>query len=192
MNLPMLLTFFGDHEITYPLWAERKIDGVRCFIVVDDAGRGCAYSRNGNVLHAAQPLADVIAGCSMRGVYDGELDAGTWSKTCSAVKRQSPAGLRYVAFDHLGYGEWIDGGTERSIEARRMLLEHLADLPGIEVIESRLITTDADMEKSFNDALAKGWEGLVAKRPGSPYTCGVRSRDWQKLKPCREDSCESE
>ncbi|HEU0317326.1 MAG TPA: hypothetical protein VFR49_08350, partial [Solirubrobacteraceae bacterium] len=31
------------------------------------------------------------------------------------------------------------------------------------------------------EACAHGWEGLIAKRPGSPYA-GARSRDWRKLK----------
>jgi bifunctional non-homologous end joining protein LigD len=42
-------------------------------------------------------------------------------------------------------------------------------------------TLTGDPRRLFDDACRNGWEGLVAKRPGSRYAEG-RSADWRKLK----------
>jgi bifunctional non-homologous end joining protein LigD len=190
MHKPMLLTDFDGLNATYPLWAERKFDGFRCIIMIGNF-EPVAYSRNGNRLPAADEIARQMDRLCPSGAYDGELAGPTWGATQSAIKRGTPAGLVFHAFDHLLLCEWRQGYSNRSIEDRRGVFEHVRDVPGVAVVESRLIESDAEMEAAYHDAIARKWEGLVVKRPGSPYTCGVRSRDWQRLKPCRDgDSCE--
>jgi ATP-dependent DNA ligase len=191
MHKPMLLTDFDGLNATYPLWAERKFDGFRCIIMIGNF-EPVAYSRNGNRLPAADEIARQMDRLCPSGAYDGELAGPTWGATQSAIKRGTPAGLRFYAFDHLLLCEWRQGYSNRSIEDRRGVFEHIRDVPGVEVVESRLLYSDSQLESAFYDALSRGWEGLVVKRPGSLYTCGVRSDAWQKLKPRREDSCESE
>jgi len=41
----------------------------------------------------------------------------------------------------------------------------------------------AVIDKMYQDALAAGHEGLMLKVPGSPYTPGVRGKNWIKIKP---------
>ncbi len=70
------------------------------------------------------------------------------------------------------------------IEQRRAELEALL-LPGNPIV--RLSTTFDDGAALYAAALERGLEGIVAKRRGSPYRPGRRSRDWVKVK-ARQDA----
>lgn len=45
-----------------------------------------------------------------------------------------------------------------------------------------IVTQQEKLENMFNDALTKGLEGLIAKRPDSKYEAGARNFNWIKLK----------
>lgn len=45
-----------------------------------------------------------------------------------------------------------------------------------------LVDNETRLNELFNDALTKGLEGLVVKRPGSKYEAGARNFNWVKLK----------
>jgi len=74
---------------------------------------------------------------------------------------------------------------ERSVaalayERRRRILEGLGlDGPGMQLT---LSYPASEGEVLFTATKDLGWEGVVAKRLGSPYRAGVRSRDWIKVK----------
>ena len=82
--------------------------------------------------------------------------------------------VTYVAFDLLFDGEDLTG---RPIETR---LERMAaiDLPA-PLVRSQV--TENDGEALFAAVAEQGLEGIVAKKRGSPYRPGVRSRDWRKV-----------
>ena len=79
---------------------------------------------------------------------------------------------------------WADGRDVRPFplrERKRLLRGLLSFRDPLRFTEHR----DADGEAYFREACAKGWEGIIAKRAGSPYRPG-RTRDWLKFK------CENE
>ncbi|MCA9826757.1 MAG: ATP-dependent DNA ligase, partial [Dehalococcoidia bacterium] len=88
----------------------------------------------------------------------------------------------YFAFDLLH----LDGFDLRgaTLEDRRVLLRQVllpsASVSPVEVIE-------ADPQTAFQVAVELGFEGLVAKRRGSPYRSGRRSDSWLKLKHRESD-----
>ena len=63
----------------------------------------------------------------------------------------------------------------------------LADNVG-EIQLTKQIVTDKkqEAEKFLNQAIDAGHEGLMAKRPGSFYTPGIRGKRWLKIKPVLE------
>ena len=183
---PQLLTCYGDHVITYPLWAERKYDGVRCVIIVQ-RGAGDAYSREGNRLPAGQAAADEVARLAGDGVYDGELVGASLPVTLSAVKRGDGSGLRYKAFDHLTLDEWSAGGSGRSLAARKAALAALMPRPSdrdrvVDVVPGKWCRDEDELTRVFDHAVSLQWEGVVAKMD-APYQCGKRAKSWMKLKP---------
>ena len=109
---PMLLERYVPSLASWPALVEQKVNGVRCIVIVDEAGHGRAYSRQGLVLPVQAPLADRVAeavGPSV--VVDGELAAGTWNETISILRRRGADRTALVlhAFDLVMLSEWTAG-----------------------------------------------------------------------------------
>lgn len=51
-------------------------------------------------------------------------------------------------------------------------------------IAPQLVSSEpAEIEKFYQDALSAGHEGIMLKVPSSPYTPGIRGKNWIKIKP---------
>ena len=89
--------------------------------------------------------------------------------------------LRLVLFDVL-----LVGGRSCLPLAQRERHRRLARLvrgsAPITVTEVLHLERPAAVESYFRDMLARGLEGVVAKRPDAPYRAGARGFDWVKLK----------
>jgi ATP-dependent DNA ligase len=117
------------------------------------------YSRN-QLPQNLPPLAAAIAQLPVDEVIlDGEV---TWD---------SHSG--YHVFDIL----WLNGHniTSLPIEDRRALLKELPFAPPIQRVEL------LDEAEPWERARREGWEGVIAKRRGSPYE-HRRSKHWLKMK----------
>jgi ATP-dependent DNA ligase len=158
--VPMAATLTQE-RFTGPEWIfERKYDGIR-MLAFKRGSDVRLYSRNRlpqtypAVAHAigSLPVEDVI--------LDGEA---AWS----ASDR-----VGYHVFDIL----WLDGRdlTTTPLEARRALLDRLPLGPPLGRVP--LLSGDKPWER----ACAEGWEGVIAKRRGSPYE-HRRSPNWLKMK----------
>ena len=90
------------------------------------------------------------------------------------VQRTHPA--VFMCFDLLHFAG-INLRSAPYIERRRYLTQCL--LPAAHI---QLIHTSDDAESLYKAALESGFEGIVAKRLGSPYEPGRRSPHWLKIK----------
>lgn len=158
---------------------ERKFDGFRC-LAVKAAGVATLWSRNRlpyterfpevGAAVAALPVDDVV--------LDGEVVAADGEGRGGLDGLHAPGARRsLVVFDILrllGHPT-----TDRPLEERRALVAALlAEAPpGLVASEE----VDLPLPEALAWACAQGWEGLVAKRRGSPYRSG-RSSYWRKLK----------
>ena len=162
-----------------PGWVfERKLDGIRC-LAVKDAGRTRLYSRNELPLDdryaafAAALDSDPADGF----VLDGEAVAFVGGRDRFGAGEE---GERfYYVFDVLV----ADGRDVRGLplQERRAVLEGL--LRWTDPLRMTEQVT-GDGAALLADACRDGWEGLIAKRLGTPYV-STRSRDWLKLKCTR-------
>jgi ATP-dependent DNA ligase len=155
---PMAATLTQD-RFTGPEWLfERKFDGIR--LLAYKRGKDVRlYSRN-RLLQDLPPLANAVAKLPADEVIlDGEV---TWDRRSG-----------YHVFDIL----WLNGRpvTALPIEERRKLLQTLPLETPLHRVSS--IEDDAPWER----ARREGWEGVIAKRRGSPYE-HRRSRHWLKMK----------
>jgi bifunctional non-homologous end joining protein LigD len=178
---PMLATLAQEVPAGAGWSFEVKFDGYRAIAYV--RGGECELvSRNGNRLterFAEVAKAIVKAAKSPNAVLDGEVcrvDAATGRATFSELQQGSGT-LVYYAFDLLELdGEPLVG---EPLEVRRELLRELLD--------GR--TKTVSFSESFDDGAAlfgvakeQGLEGVIAKRAGSTYQQGKRTRDWLKVK----------
>ena len=94
-----------------------------------------------------------------------------------------PRTVAFIAFDILR-----DGATDyrdRPLTARRAALEKIFGRTGSSTL--RLSEQAAGDGRALNQqAMARGWEGLIAKRADSLYKSGKRTPDWHKLKIVHE------
>jgi bifunctional non-homologous end joining protein LigD len=155
---PMAATLTQD-RFAGPEWIfERKFDGIRLLAFKDGADVRL-YSRN-RLPQNIPALARAIADLPVRNlILDGEV---TWDRAGG-----------YHVFDIL----WFDDRnvTGLPLEERRALLDGLPLSPPLHRV------TELDRPNPWQVAAAEGWEGVIAKRRGSPYE-HRRSKHWLKMK----------
>jgi bifunctional non-homologous end joining protein LigD len=155
---PMAATLTQD-RFSGPDWLfERKFDGIR-LLAYKNREDVRLFSRNRLPQHLPA-VAGAIAGLPVEEVIlDGEV---TWDGQSG-----------YHVFDIL----WLNGRSVTSLplEDRRALLQ---DLPFPSPMHRVRLLDD---EKPWERANREGWEGVIAKRRGSPYE-HRRSKHWLKMK----------
>lgn len=89
--------------------------------------------------------------------------------------------LKLFTFDLL-YIEGEDYTQKPFIERRKKLEEILSE--NSVLFKSEMFITDSakEIERFFEDVVARGLEGIMAKRLDAPYTAGSRNFNWIKLK----------
>ena len=155
---PMAATLTQERFIGRDWLFERKFDGIRLLAYKRGADVQL-YSRN-RLPQNLPELARAIANLPVPEVIlDGEV---TWDGSSG-----------YHVFDIL----WLNGRavTALPLEDRRALLQGLPFEPPMRRVE--LVDDEAPWER----ARREGWEGVMAKRRGSPYE-HRRSKHWLKMK----------
>ena len=191
----------GWEAFDSPGWSfEPKLDGIRCLARLSTDATKLVTRRGRDVtsqypdLHMIHELVDQV-----NAVVDGEIVAFDEDGRNSfealqqrmnlqnerEIKRaaaQIPVAL--VAFDLL----WLDGrdATSLALEERRELLQLVAEQDH----RLQLMThTEGDGKAFVKTAKELGLEGVVAKKLGSRYTPGTRSKDWRKIKLTNTQDC---
>jgi ATP-dependent DNA ligase len=155
---PMAATLTEERFVGSDWLFERKFDGIRLLAYKRGADVRL-YSRN-RLPQDLPALTRVIANLPVDDVIlDGEV---TWDRRSD-----------YHVFDIL----WLNGRavTALGLEERRALLETLPFEPPM-----RRVAMVHD-ETPWERARREGWEGVIAKRRGSPYE-HRRSKHWLKMK----------
>jgi ATP-dependent DNA ligase len=155
---PMAATLTQERFNTGDWLFERKFDGIR--LLAYKRGKDVKlYSRN-RLLQTSPNIASAVAALDARElILDGEV---AWDGHSG-----------YHVFDIL----WIDGQktTALPLEERRALLKQLAFSAPLKRV------TLLDDPEPWERARREGWEGVIAKRRGSPYE-HRRSKHWLKMK----------
>jgi bifunctional non-homologous end joining protein LigD len=178
---PMLATL--EKDVPKGDWLyEVKWDGYRALAYVAGGDVGLV-SRNDNDLTARFPDVAKAIGKALRtpnAVVDGEVCAlDEQGRATFSAMQQGKGGTRYVyvAFDLLEVeGEPV---IELPLVERRERLRQLLDK---RVQSVQLSEPFEDGEALYEAAREQGLEGILAKRPGSTYQPGRRSREWLKVK----------
>jgi ATP-dependent DNA ligase len=156
---PMAATLTQDRFGVNDEWLfERKFDGIR-LIAYKRGSRVDLFSRNRLPQHLPGIAAAVGKLPIDEAILDGEV---AWDGHSS-----------YHVFDIL----WVNGKsvTALPLEERRAILKKLPLSPPLRRVE---LLKD---ENPWERARREGWEGVIAKRRGSPYE-HRRSKHWLKMK----------
>ena len=192
---PMLATlveeaFDGEEWIFEPKW-----DGVRTIAICGGDTR--LLSRRLRDVTATYPeIGDIHRQLVALGaVLDGEVVAfqegvPSFERLQSRINLQNAHDVKeamkaipvtYIAFDLL----YLDGRSliAEPIERRKELLDSLV-VPSPAISVSPVVAKEG---RALSESVrAKNMEGIVAKRLGSPYRSGRRSREWLKIKVVKD------
>ena len=188
---PMLSTLARDAFDDAGWIFEPKWDGVRALAVCTDETR--LFSRNERDITAAYPeLAKLHERLVALGaVVDGEIVAfedgrPSFERLQSRINLQNAHDVQratrtipvaYIAFDVL----YLDGRSliDEAVEERKRLLADLV-VPSPVMHVSTFVPGEG---VALSDAVkAQRLEGIVAKKLGSPYRPGRRTKEWLKIK----------
>lgn len=201
MLAPMLATLAEAPLLDASLVYEPKYDGIRVIADVAAGGRDVRlWSRLGNDKTSQFPeIAAALAAWARRRrepvVLDGELVALTADGEPAGFQQlqgrihvkddHAPDGsTAFILFDVLRVGD--RDLRDQPLTTRRAELERLFTRPVAGAVLRLSEQVAGDGRALYQRALARGWEGLIAKHALSKYRSGKRSSDWRKLKILHE------
>ncbi|MEV0783728.1 non-homologous end-joining DNA ligase [Streptomyces sp. NPDC050423] len=186
---PMLAVLSDRRDFGSGWLFERKLDGMRV-LATRDADHVRLLSRTGRAVQGGFPeIAEALAGQPSQGfTIDGEIVAFDRGRTDFARlqrrmqltdprrARATGVAVTYYVFDILR----LDGIdlTRLPLRTRKSLLRRALDFHAPVRFTSH---RNQGGQRQLDEACARGWEGLVAKRADSRYR-RRRSPDWLKLK----------
>ncbi|MDQ6609994.1 MAG: DNA ligase D [Bacteroidota bacterium] len=179
---PMLATLVNEPLAEKGWLYEMKWDGYRAISYLN--GTVDIRSRNNKSFNEKYyPLHHALKQWKINVVVDGELvvlnQEGIPDFSALQLWRSEADGvLVYYLFDIL----WLEGRSLQNLplEERRTILQAIVpkDNPFIRLSE----TLKDDGKEAFEQARSLHLEGVMAKRVGSIYTTGARTKDWLKIK----------
>jgi len=175
-------------------WASRKLDGVRCITVIDEAGDIKFFSRQGKEFLTLDALRQDLMKLGLRSkVLDGEVcimrDSGLedFQGIIKEIgkKDHTIETPKYYVFDLLDLDEFTSGTSEITLSARLVMINAylVASSTGLEFAEPlpQFKLTDREhFEKVAADATEMGYEGIMIRKDVG-YE-GKRSKNLLKVK----------
>jgi ATP-dependent DNA ligase len=175
-------------------FVEDKFDGIRAQAHVTK-DRVAIYSRTMDEITERFPeLIEPLRRLPTDAILDGEIVPARGETILPFSELQKRLGRKkigesllneipviLVAYDLL----YADGAvlTEKSLEKRRRVLADLLPYSGtVRLSSAKSFRNVQALDQEFDDARARGNEGLMIKSPASLYKPGRRGRDWLKLK----------
>ena len=175
-------------------FVEDKFDGIRAQAHVRE-GRVAIYSRTmDEITHRFPELEAPLRDVKTDAVIDGEIVPAIGEQILAFSELQKRLGRKtigekllsevpviLVAYDLLYAGGQVL--TDEPLNERRRILEEIVSQSSvIRVSSAKLFNEVAALDEEFDQARARGNEGLMIKSPASLYKPGRRGRDWLKLK----------
>jgi len=179
-------------------YVSRKLDGVRCLVVVDEKGKARSFARSGKQFHTLSLVEKEIESLGVKDVvFDGEMcivnengdeDFQSIMKEISRKNHTIQNGL-FQVFDYIhyiqfskGYGEILNF-KQRSYTLKNLLKnkknKHISFLNQIPVFSFD------EIEQFSSKAASKGWEGLMLRK--NDLYKGKRTNDILKVKTFHDD-----
>lgn len=200
-ELTPMLADPGHRPFDDPGWRfEPKLDGIRTLAYVGTEGTKLVSRRGRDQTEQYPELANLARFVNaLQAVVDGEIVAAdedgrpSFERLQQRMNLVSPRDIERARskvpvmvflFDLL----WLDGRdlTAEPLEERRKLLEEIVTVTGPVGLTA---TVDGSGTALFDRVKSVGLEGVIAKRLGSPYHPGRRTKDWRKVKALNIQDC---
>jgi bifunctional non-homologous end joining protein LigD len=191
----------GHDPFDDPGWRfEPKLDGIRTLAYIGTEGTRLV-SRRGRDQTAQYPELDNLARFvnALQAVVDGEIVAADEEGRPSFERLQQRMNLSSARDIERARGRvpvmlflfdllWLDGEdlSHRPLEDRRRALEEIVTVTGPVGLT---LVVDGEGRSLFENVKRLGFEGVIAKKLGSIYLPGRRTKDWRKIKALNTQDC---
>lgn len=183
-DISPMLAMLVDKPVEEDGWVyELKWDGYRALSYVKGGAVDIRSRNNKSFNEKYYPIYNALKQWNVNAVVDGEIivvnDKGFSDFSDLQNWRSEADGhLIYYLFDLL----WLDGENvmDRPLNERKELLRSI--VPGDDSIIRMSNFFDATGKELFALADKMGLEGMIAKKEGSRYVPGTRSKEWLKIK----------
>lgn len=180
---PMLATLVNEVVSDEGWIYEMKWDGYRAVSYIKNGKVDLCSRNNKSFNEKFYPLHESLSQWNINAVVDGEIvvvnEQGVPDFGGLQLWRSEDDGqLLYYLFDVL----WVEGVSvmHLPLEERKQLLKALIPKGHPHIRVSEIIKNSG--EEAFQLARELHLEGVMAKRSGSIYTIGKRTKDWLKIK----------
>ena len=185
--LPMLALDYNKRgkDITFPCYAQRKLDGVRCVAI---SGKGL-FSRNGKAMSShLTAIASEVNSLPAGTILDGELYADKGDLSFQEIVGLAKKGTLKagdavkVSKMYLCVYDTIRDGTNKD---RKKWLETLFEtntFVHLRLLPTAVCNSEEDAKYLHSKYVEEGYEGLILRNVKGEYKIGHRSKDLQKYK----------
>jgi len=183
-------------------YSSRKLDGVRCIIIVDESGNTISMSRNGKSFETLSKLEEACKDVCMSStlpkgnwVFDGEVSITTpdqsddFAGIMSQIRRKNHTieSPKFHVFDLYSYEYLIDQVGDETYEDRLNRLKSIEPYINtnhnnlLHVLEQTPVTSQEHYQQLLEISNANDWEGIMLRKAHSKYE-GKRTRNLLKCK----------
>lgn len=176
----------GD-KITFPAFAQPKLDGHRCLAQFDSKGKVTLWSRKRKQITSMKHIVSALESLELRGVIlDGELFTPglAFEQIAHFIRKATPLPgserVEYHIFDVV-----LTSSFERRVEWLDTELEDTNLEACLNKVETRRVMDEAELLEFFEECVESGYEGAMVRNAGDDgyYSHpSHRSNDLQKIK----------
>lgn len=164
---PMLAVKAELDQLVFPLFASPKLDGIRCMIMED----GQVLSRSGKPI-PNQFVSTVLSQESRYRGLDGELIVG--DPAAHDVYRVTESGVMTIAGEP-DFKLWAFDSHDREtayVDIYNSFSKFQSPTGRVDILHQTLLTNVDEALHYEEQTLALGYEGVILRRPNSPYKYG--------------------
>jgi DNA ligase-1 len=169
----------------------RKLDGVRCLVIVDENGKATSWARSGKQFQTLQKVEEEIEAMNLKSVvFDGEMcildENGNedFQRCMKQIRRKDHTitNGQYLIFDMLTLSDFQTGTSDDTFITRLSQLNKVIDPRALFLCihPQELVRDDSHLQEWRQRSQNEAWEGLML-RLDVPYK-GKRSKDILKVK----------
>jgi len=171
-------------------YASRKLDGVRCLIVVNDAGKVSCFSRQGKMFETLGKVEEEVAKLGFNNVVfdcevcllDGDTDNFQGIMKLIRKKDFTIPNPSCRLFDMLTMAEFSSKKSKRFFSERLAALQKAIPENNLvlKVLQQIIVKDRKRYDEFMAEAVEKSWEGLILRKDAIYQ--GKRSKDLLKCK----------
>jgi len=182
--LPMLAHKFSEHgdKLKYPCFVQPKLDGHRCIGMPD----GYLWSRTRKLITGAPHVNRDVRLFDSKFPLDGELYNHAYRDRFEQLshfirQRSAAEGCEVVEFHIYDLAEHRMPFRERIARLQSRFAEQTTCPSPLKLVETREVNNEDELMLAFEDFLAQGYEGAIARNADGLYV-NKRSYDLLKIK----------